>query len=231
MLRSSFRLLYIRTIPLVRVSSSSLSLFSSKYESVKYSLNSNLIRSSPLSTTGAKVSSRSEHTMSASSDPKSVYDFTVKDAKGNEVDLSTYKGKVLLIVNVASQCGLTNSNYTELAQLYQKYKDHGFEILAFPCNQFGNQEPGSNEEIVQFACTRFKAEYPIFDKVDVNGDKTAPIYKFLKSSKGGLFGSGIKWNFAKFLVDKDGTVVDRYAPTTSPLSIEKDLKKLLGVTA
>ncbi|VVB07668.1 unnamed protein product [Arabis nemorensis] len=169
--------------------------------------------------------------MAATSEPKSIYDFTVKDAKGNDVDLSTYKGKVLLIVNVASQCGLTNSNYTELAQLYQKYKDHGFEILAFPCNQFGNQEPGSNEEIVQFACTRFKAEYPIFDKVDVNGDKAAPIYKFLKKSKGGLFGDGIKWNFAKFLIDKDGNVVDRYAPTTSPLSIEKDLKKLLGVTA
>lgn len=169
--------------------------------------------------------------MAATSAPKSVHDFTVKDAKGNEVDLSSYKGKALLIVNVASQCGLTNSNYTELAQLYQKYKDHGFEILAFPCNQFGNQEPGSNEEIVQFACTRFKAEYPIFDKVDVNGDTAAPIYKFLKSSKGGLFGDGIKWNFAKFLVDKDGNVVDRYAPTTSPLSIEKDLKKLLGVTA
>ncbi|KAF8096996.1 hypothetical protein N665_0297s0007 [Sinapis alba] len=169
--------------------------------------------------------------MAPPSAPKSVHDFTVKDAKGNEVDLSTYKGKALLIVNVASQCGLTNSNYTELAQLYQKYKDHGFEILAFPCNQFGNQEPGSNEEIVQFACTRFKAEYPIFDKVDVNGDKAAPIYKFLKSSKGGLFGDGIKWNFSKFLVDKDGNVVDRYAPTTSPLSIEKDLKKLLGVSA
>ncbi|CAB78203.1 phospholipid hydroperoxide glutathione peroxidase [Arabidopsis thaliana] len=169
--------------------------------------------------------------MAASSEPKSLYDFTVKDAKGNDVDLSIYKGKVLLIVNVASQCGLTNSNYTELAQLYEKYKGHGFEILAFPCNQFGNQEPGTNEEIVQFACTRFKAEYPIFDKVDVNGDKAAPVYKFLKSSKGGLFGDGIKWNFAKFLVDKDGNVVDRFAPTTSPLSIEKDVKKLLGVTA
>lgn len=169
--------------------------------------------------------------MAATSESKSVHDFTVKDAKGNDVDLSTYKGKVLLIVNVASQCGLTNSNYTELAQLYQKYKDHGLEILAFPCNQFGSQEPGTNEEILQFACTRFKAEYPIFDKVDVNGDNAAPVYKFLKSSKGGLLGDGIKWNFAKFLVDKDGKVVDRYAPTTSPLSIEKDLKKLLGVTA
>ncbi|KAL0876993.1 hypothetical protein Bca101_026698 [Brassica carinata] len=230
MLKSSFRLLYIRrTNLLVRASSSSsLSPFSSKFNSAKPLFTSH--RQIPLSTTGAKLS-RSEHSMAASSEPKSIYDFTVKDAKGNDVDLSTYKGKVLLIVNVASQCGLTNSNYTELAQLYQKYKDHGFEILAFPCNQFGNQEPGSNEEIVQFACTRFKAEYPIFDKVDVNGDTAAPIYKFLKSSKGGLFGDGIKWNFAKFLVDKDGNVVDRYAPTTSPLSIEKDLKKLLGVTA
>jgi glutathione peroxidase len=104
----------------------------------------------------------------------------------------------------------------------------GFEILAFPCNQFGGQEPGTNEEIVQFACTRFKAEYPIFDKVDVNGNNAAPLYKFLKSSKGGLFGDSIKWNFSKFLVDKEGRVVDRYAPTTSPLSIEKDIKKLLG---
>ncbi|PNX78606.1 glutathione peroxidase [Trifolium pratense] len=102
------------------------------------------------------------------------------------------------------------------------------EILAFPCNQFGGQEPGSLEEIQNTVCTRFKAEFPIFDKVDVNGDTAAPIYKYLKSSKGGLFGDGIKWNFAKFLVDKNGNVVDRYAPTTSPLSIEKDLVKLLG---
>lgn len=167
---------------------------------------------------------------SQSSQPRSIHDFVVKDARGNDVDLSIYKGKVLLIVNVASQCGLTNSNYPELTELYEKYKTKGLEILAFPCNQFGNQEPGSNEEIVQFACTRFKAEFPIFDKVDVNGDNAAPIYKFLKSSKGGLFGDGIKWNFAKFLVDKDGNVVDRYAPTTSPASIEKDIKKLLGIS-
>uniref|UniRef100_A0A166FAV0 Glutathione peroxidase n=1 Tax=Daucus carota subsp. sativus TaxID=79200 RepID=A0A166FAV0_DAUCS len=103
----------------------------------------------------------------ASDKPKSVHDFTVKDAKGNDVNLSQYKGKVLLIVNVASQCGLTNSNYTELAKLYEKYKDQGLEILAFPCNQFGSQEPGTNEEIVEFACTKFKAEYPIFDKKDI----------------------------------------------------------------
>ncbi|RVW16461.1 putative phospholipid hydroperoxide glutathione peroxidase 6, mitochondrial [Vitis vinifera] len=158
--------------------------------------------------------------MASQSSPQSVHSFTVKDARGNDVDLSIYKGKALLIVNVASQCGLTNSNYTELHQLYEKYKDQGLEILAFPCNQFGAQEPGSNEEIEKFVCTRFKAEYPIFDKIDVNGDSAAPLYKFLKSSKGGLFGDNIKWNFSKFLVDKDGKVVDRYAPTTTPLSIE-----------
>ncbi|KAA0042767.1 putative phospholipid hydroperoxide glutathione peroxidase [Cucumis melo var. makuwa] len=186
---------------------------------------------SPINSRSSLIASfltRLDHTMATPS-KTSVHDFTVKDAKGNDVDLSAYKGKVLLIVNVASQCGLTNSNYTELSQLYEKYKGHGFEILAFPCNQFGGQEPGSNEEIVQFACTRFKAEYPIFDKVDVNGNNAAPLYKFLKSSKGGLFGDAIKWNFSKFLVDKDGNVVDRYAPTTSPLSIEKDVKKLLGI--
>ncbi|KAI7988599.1 putative phospholipid hydroperoxide glutathione peroxidase [Camellia lanceoleosa] len=172
---------------------------------------------------------RSEHTMASQSQkPQSVHELTVKDVKGNDVDLSMYKGKVLLIVNVASQCGLTNSNYTELSKLYEQYKDKGLEILAFPCNQFGEQEPGNNDQILEFACTRFKAEFPIFDKVDVNGDNAAPLYKFLKSSKGGLLGDSIKWNFSKFLVDKEGNVVDRYAPTTSPLSIEKDIKKLLG---
>ncbi|KAH0463078.1 hypothetical protein IEQ34_007660 [Dendrobium chrysotoxum] len=157
---------------------------------------------------------------------KSVHDFIVKDARGENVDLSIYKGKVLLIVNVASQCGFANSNYTEMSQLYEKYKHKGLEILAFPCNQFGGQEPGSNEEIVEFACTRFKAEYPIFDKVDVNGENTAPIYKFLKAAQGGFFGDGIKWNFSKFLVDKEGNVVDRFASTTSPLNIEQKSLKL-----
>jgi len=168
-------------------------------------------------------------TGNSSKQDSSVYDFTVKDIRGNDVDLSVYKGKVLLIVNVASKCGLTNSNYTELNEVYTKYKDQGLEILAFPCNQFGGQEPGDNVQIVEVACTRFKAEFPIFDKVEVNGGKAAPIYKFLKSSKGGLFGSGIKWNFTKFLVDKDGNVVERYAPTTSPLIFEEDVKKLLGI--
>ncbi|PIA45940.1 hypothetical protein AQUCO_01600291v1 [Aquilegia coerulea] len=159
---------------------------------------------------------------------KSIHDFTVKDIDGNDVSLSKFKGKALLIVNVASKCGLTSSNYTELSHIYDKYKTQGLEILAFPCNQFGGQEPGSNTEIKKFACTRYKAEFPIFDKVDVNGPNTAPVYQFLKSSTGGFLGDVVKWNFEKFLVDKNGKVVERYAPTTSPFQIEKDIQKLLA---
>ncbi|XP_015077117.1 probable glutathione peroxidase 2 [Solanum pennellii] len=165
----------------------------------------------------------------AEGSPKSIYDFTVKDIQGNEVPLSNYRGKVLLIVNVASKCGLTDSNYKELNILYEKYKDQGFEILAFPCNQFLWQEPGTNEEIQQTVCTRFKAEFPVFEKIDVNGDNTAPLYKFLKSEKGGFLGNAVKWNFTKFLVDKEGKVVERYAPKTPPLQFEKDIQNLLGV--
>ncbi|CAM0913140.1 unnamed protein product [Alopecurus aequalis] len=164
----------------------------------------------------------------AAATEKSIYDFTVKDIDGKGIALSKFKGKALLIVNVASQCGLTTSNYTELSHLYEKYKAQGFEILAFPCNQFGFQEPGSNPQIKQFACTRFKAEFPIFDKVDVNGPNTAPIYKFLKSSAGGFLGDLVKWNFEKFLVNKNGKVVERYPPTTSPFQIEKDIQKLIA---
>ncbi|XP_007026518.2 PREDICTED: probable glutathione peroxidase 2 [Theobroma cacao] len=170
----------------------------------------------------------SSHQNMAENAPKSVYEFTVKDIRGNDVSLSEYSGKVLLIVNVASKCGLTHSNYKELNVLYEKYKNQGFEILAFPCNQFAGQEPGTNEHIQEVACTMFKAEFPIFDKVEVNGKNSAPLYKFLKSVKGGYFGDAIKWNFTKFLVDKEGKVVERYAPTTSPLKIEKDIQKLLG---
>ncbi|KAJ4969501.1 hypothetical protein NE237_016202 [Protea cynaroides] len=162
--------------------------------------------------------------------PKAIYDFTVKDIHGNDVSMSTYSGKVLMIVNVASKCGLTHSNYKELNILYEKYKDKGLEILAFPCNQFAGQEPGSNDDIKEVACTIFKAEFPIFDKVEVNGNNATPIYKFLKSQKGGIFGDGIKWNFTKFLVDRNGKVVERYAPTTSPLKIEKDIQNMLGVS-
>ncbi|CAM0145619.1 unnamed protein product [Urochloa decumbens] len=155
----------------------------------------------------------------------------IKDIRSNDVKLSEYAGKVLLIVNVASQCGLTNSNYKELNVLYDKYRQKGLEILAFPCNQFASQEPGSNEDIHETVCTRFKAEFPIFDKINVNGKDAAPLFKYLKSQKGGFLGDGIKWNFTKFLVDKDGKVVGRYAPTTSPLKIENDIQKLLDAAA
>ncbi|XP_057802726.1 probable glutathione peroxidase 2 [Salvia miltiorrhiza] len=164
---------------------------------------------------------------SGADSPKSVYDFTVKDIHGNDVPLSNYQGKVLLIVNVASKCGLTQSNYKELNILYERYRDRGFEILAFPCNQFAFQEPGTNEEIEETVCTRFKAEFPIFDKIEVNGKNTTPLYKFLKSEKGGLFVKAIKWNFTKFLVNKEGKVVERYAPATSPLAMEKDIQNIL----
>ncbi|KAJ0239794.1 glutathione peroxidase 3 [Hirschfeldia incana] len=163
-----------------------------------------------------------------SSSYSSIYHISVKDIEGNDVSLSKFTGKVLLIVNVASKCGLTQGNYKELNILYAKYKTKGLEILAFPCNQFGGQEPGSNKEIKANICTTFKGEFPIFDKIEVNGENASPLYKFLKEQKGGLFGDSIKWNFAKFLVDKQGNVVDRYAPTTSPLEIEKDIEKLLA---
>ncbi|CAB4263189.1 unnamed protein product [Prunus armeniaca] len=149
---------------------------------------------------------------------KSIYDFTVKDIHGNDVKLSEYGGKVLLIVNVASQCGLTQSNYKELSVLYGKYK-----------NKVWRTRARKHEEIQEVACTRFKAEFPILTRelIEVNGKNVAPLYKFLKLQKGGLFGNGIKWNFTKFLVNKEGKVVERYAPVTSPLKIEKDIQSLL----
>ncbi|KAI3863732.1 hypothetical protein MKW98_031324 [Papaver atlanticum] len=158
---------------------------------------------------------------------ESVYDFTVKDKTGNDVDLSIYKGKVLLFVNVASNCGLTDVNYTQLAEIYTKYKDQGLEVLAFPCNQFLKQEPKSAQEVEQFVCTRFKAEFPVFQKVRVNGTTAAPVFKFLKSKSSGSLGSRVKWNFTKFLVDREGRVIGRYAPTTPPFAFEKDIQNAL----
>ncbi|KAI4349539.1 hypothetical protein L6164_010119 [Bauhinia variegata] len=158
---------------------------------------------------------------------KSLHDFTVKDARGKDVDLGIYKGKVLLVVNIASKCGFTDSNYTQLAELHNRYRDKGFEILAFPCNQFLKQEPGTSQDAQEFACTRYKAEYPIFGKVRVNGPDTAPVYKFLKAKKSGLWGARIKWNFTKFLVDREGHVMERFSTTTPPLAIENDIKKAL----
>uniref|UniRef100_A0A7N0SW65 Glutathione peroxidase n=1 Tax=Kalanchoe fedtschenkoi TaxID=63787 RepID=A0A7N0SW65_KALFE len=160
---------------------------------------------------------------------KSIHEFTVKDSRGQDVDLSIYEGKVLLVVNVASKCGFADSNYTQLTELYSKYKEQGLEIFAFPCNQFLKQEPGTSLEAQEFACTRYSAEYPIFQKVHVNGPKTAPVYKFLKASKGGFCTPQIKWNFTKFLVDREGRVISRYGPSTAPKAIESHIKKALGV--
>ena len=158
---------------------------------------------------------------------KSIYDFSVIDINGQTQSLKKYEGKTLLIVNVASKCGFT-SQYTELEQIYKEYKDSGLEILAFPCNQFGAQEPGNAEEIKSFCSLTYDVTFPMFSKVDVNGDQSAPVYNYLKDSLPGLLGiKAVKWNFTKFLIDKTGMPVERYAPTDKPLSILKDIKKIL----
>ncbi len=157
----------------------------------------------------------------------SVYDFTVKTIDGKERSLADYRGKVLLIVNVASKCGFT-PQYVGLEKLYEKYHDKGLEILAFPCNQFLSQEPGSAAEIQTFCTTNYGVKFELFAKIDVNGDHTAPLYRYLKKAQPGFLGSEtIKWNFTKFLVDWQGRVVARYAPMTKPEEIEEDIQKLL----
>ena len=151
----------------------------------------------------------------------------VKAADGTETDLSAYAGKVLLIVNTASKCGFT-PQYEGLEALHRKYGARGFEVLGFPCNQFGGQEPGDAAEIANFCSLTYDVTFPVFAKVDVNGDAAAPVFKHLKKAAPGLLGSeAIKWNFTKFLVDRDGKVVGRYAPTTKPTDIEKDIEALL----
>lgn len=156
----------------------------------------------------------------------SVYDFKVLDVDGNEVELSKYKGKPLLIVNTASKCGFT-PQYEGLENLYKKYEGK-VEVLAFPCNQFGGQEPGENSEIKFFCVENYSTTFPIFSKIEVNGDNTHPLYKYLKEERPGLLGSKkIKWNFTKFLVDADGKAIERYAPTTKPEDIEKDIDSLI----
>ena len=157
----------------------------------------------------------------------SIYDFTVNDIHGKPVKLDRYKGKVMLIVNTASQCGFT-PQYKGLEKLYEKFHEQGLEILAFPCNQFGEQEPGDEKEIAQFCELNYGVTFPMFAKVDVNGEKAAPVYKYLKAEKPGLLGSeGIKWNFTKFLVDRKGKVVKRYAPNDTPESLAGDVEKAL----
>jgi len=156
----------------------------------------------------------------------SIYDFTMKDISGKDVDLSTFKGKVLLVVNTATGCGFT-PQYEGLEKLYKTYKDQGFEILDFPCNQFGHQAPGTEDEIHEFCQMHYDVSFPQFSKIDVNGKNEAPLYTYLKKEKGGILGRNIKWNFTKFLVDREGNVIDRYAPTTTPESIEDKIKELL----
>ena len=158
---------------------------------------------------------------------KSIYDYKVDDSQKNPVSLSDYKGKTLLIVNVASRCGLT-PQYKGLQELYSKYSNKDFEILAFPCNQFGAQEPGSNEEIQEFCDTNFNVSFKIFDKINVNGSSASPLFKHLKNEAKGVMGSeAIKWNFTKFLVDNNGSVLKRYSPQTTPDKIDKDLSEIL----
>ena len=157
---------------------------------------------------------------------KNVYEYSVKDISGQEISLSQYKGKVLLIVNVASKCGFT-PQYKGLEDLFEEYKGE-VVILGFPCNQFGSQEPGNAEEIKNFCSLTYDVKFPLFDKIEVNGKNTHPLYEFLKESKPGLLGTeAIKWNFTKFLVDKNGEVVKRYAPNDTPEKIKKEIAQYL----
>ena len=156
-----------------------------------------------------------------------ITDFHVKAADGSDVDLSLYAGKVLLIVNTASKCGFT-PQYEGLEALHRKYAERGFEVLGFPCNQFGHQEPGDAAEIANFCSLTYDVTFPVFAKIDVNGGSADPLYVALKKQAPGVLGTeGIKWNFTKFLIDRAGKVAGRYAPTTKPEDIEADIEKLL----
>lgn len=154
------------------------------------------------------------------------YDFSAKNMDGQDVNMVEYKGKVVLVVNTASKCGLT-PQFTGLEELYEEYKEKDFEILGFPCNQFAKQETGTNEEINNFCLINYGVSFTMFEKIDVNGQNAHPLYKYLKSEAKGLISKEIKWNFTKFLIDSDGNVVKRYGPTTNPVSIKDDIEKLL----
>jgi glutathione peroxidase len=162
---------------------------------------------------------------------QTVYDFSAVSADGHEVPLAQYQGKVLIVVNTASKCGFT-SQYAGLEELYKEYRDRGVVVLGFPCNQFGGQEPGSEAEIVQFCELNYGVGFPLFAKIDVNGPDAHPLFKYLKSEQGGILGAigldGIKWNFTKFLVDRSGNVVARFAPNVSPASLRPEIEKLLA---
>lgn len=154
------------------------------------------------------------------------YEFEANSLTGKPVSMEDYKGKTVLVVNTASKCGLT-PQYEGLEDLYKKYKDQGLVVLGFPCNQFGKQEPGNSENIEEFCQVNYGVSFPMFEKIDVNGSSAHPIYKYLKSELGGTLGSAIKWNFTKFLIDKNGKPVKRFAPITTPDKIESTIKKVL----
>ena len=158
----------------------------------------------------------------------SIYDVEAKQLNGEPVTLDQFKGKALLIVNTASKCGFT-PQYQALEAVYRKFKDRGLQILGFPCNQFGKQEPGDAQEIASFCSTRYEVSFPMFEKIEVNGDGAHPLYRLLKSAAPGVLGSeAIKWNFTKFLVGRDGKVIKRYAPATKPDKIEADIEAALA---
>ncbi|MCO5216609.1 MAG: glutathione peroxidase [Thermomicrobiales bacterium] len=156
----------------------------------------------------------------------SVYDFTVKNASGGDVSMSEFAGKVLLIVNTASKCGNT-PQYEGLEKLQQQYADQGFSVIGFPCNQFGSQEPGSNEDIQEFCSINYHTTFPVMAKIDVNGTDADPLYRYMKKEQRGADGSTIEWNFAKFLIDRDGNVVKRYIPKAQPEDVAPDIEALL----
>ena len=160
--------------------------------------------------------------------PSSIYDFSAQLLDGQDVSLGAFRGRVLLIVNTASKCGFT-PQYTGLEQLYRAGKERGLAVLGFPCNQFGAQEPGSAEEIGAFCQKNYGVNFPMFEKINVNGDNSHPLYQFLKAQAPGILGSeAIKWNFTKFLIKKDGTIYNRYAPLTAPEDLVADITKLLA---
>jgi len=159
--------------------------------------------------------------------PQSVYDFTVNNIMGLPKSLADYRGKVLLIVNTASKCGFT-PQFAGLEELYKKYKDRGLVIMGFPCNQFAEQDPGSNEEILSFCQMNYGVSFPMFDKIDVNGKDAHPLFEYIKKEAPGALGlTAVKWNFTKFLVDREGKVVKRFAPNSEPASIAPDIEALL----
>ncbi len=158
---------------------------------------------------------------------ESFYQFTAQSLQGKAISMETYKGKTLLIVNTASKCGLT-PQFEGLEKLYRKYKDKGLVILGFPCNQFANQEPGDEKSISEGCLINYGVTFPMFSKIEVNGENAHPIYKYLKKESGGIFGSKIKWNFTKFLVDAEGKPVKRFSPTTKPEKIGEYLEKFLN---